>query len=61
LQTQKHATCIYGISKEGEVAKKVFELEDRATLVDVWKSLSEKKFVSLCIYKKKSALVYVNF
>jgi hypothetical protein len=61
LQTQKHATCIYGISKEGEVAKKVFELEDKATLVDVWKSLSEKKFVSLCIYKKKSALVYVNF
>lgn len=61
LQTQAHTTCIYGISRDGKVEKKVYELDEKATLVDVWKPLSENEFIYLCTNKKKSGLVYVNF
>jgi hypothetical protein len=60
-QTQKHTTCIYGISKDGKVAKKVYELANKATLVDVWKPLSEDKYISFGIIKKKTGLIYVTF
>ena len=60
-QTQKHTTCIYGISKDGNVAKKVYELANKATLVDVWKPLSEDKYISFGIIKKKTGLIYVTF
>lgn len=61
VQLQDHACSIYGISPNGEVSKQVHLLDDNACMMNVWKPLTPKKFVSMYASKKKTGLVYVNF
>ena len=61
LGNRTHASVVYGIDRLGQVAKQIPIPKDKASLMDNMVRLEEGKYMGVCSFYKKSALVYVDF
>ncbi len=61
LGSRAHAFVIYGIDRQGTVAKQVPVSKDKGSLMDNFTRQAPGKYVGIYSFHKKSALVHVNF
>ena len=61
LGTRVHSYAIYGIDKEGKIAKQVLVQKDKTSLMDNFLRLSPGHYISIHSFYKKSAFVHVDF
>ena len=61
LGNRAHAFVVYGIDRQGTVAKRVAVQKDNGSLMDNWVRVAPNKYVGIYSFRKKSALVRVEF
>ena len=61
LGNRAHAYVVYGIDRQGTVAKQVAVQKDKGSLMDNWVRLAPNKYLGIYSFHKKSALVRVEF
>lgn len=60
LGGRAHANVVYGIDKQGNVAKQVVVQKDKGSLMDNFVSLAPNKYIGIYSFHKKSTLVHVD-
>ena len=61
LGNKTHANVVYGFDRQGTVAKRVPLPKESASFMDNFVRMASGQYVGILSFRKKSALVYVNF
>ena len=60
IGNRAHAFVVYGIDRQGTVAKQVAIQKDKGSLMDNWVRVAPDKYIGIYSFHKKSALVHVD-